>query len=736
MPDNNPRSDKKYLPLNENDFIKVIESTPDIIFIHVDGIIKFINKAGLKLFGAQSPDMLIGESIWNIYPSDSHGLIRTRIQKLQDTDQIAPFIEFNIKDLNDSTKIVESVNIAISYDSNPAVLVIMRDISINKLNSDLLNMRYAISSNLVANKSLESALTFAIKTISSVIHSDIIRVWLLDNKSNLLNCIASWTDSSFLVKKDIGSILKPNPLGINEGLIGKIFQANEIFWSDIENEIEFDGANYKFKTTIALPIKSDTSTVGVLELNISKIYLKNDLILKALMDTSDQLGIYIKHRLYEKELIYISNHDQVTGLINRYLFEQTLNSEIELATNNDQKLALILIDINDFRLINTRLGHAAGDLLLQKIAQRLLSMGFSIDHTSRIENDKFAIIIHDAKNVTSITDRIIDINNILSDKYQLLDETANISINIGISIFPDDGANVLELMRSADIALIIALEKGNGAFQFSALELTDKAKQKMSMENSIRYALSNNEFHLFYQPIVDCRNMTTVGFEALLRWNKGGTFVPTDVFIPILEKTGMFAIIGEWILRTACQQCKEWQKQQGKPVYVSVNLSMIEFQNTNLLSVLKNTLLDSDLDANSLTIEITESTLMQDKQIGNQIANEIKNLGVRIAIDDFGSGYSSLNYLAHVPMNFIKLDKLFIDEICTDPKVEAIVQAAILLGKSLNYQAIAEGVETKEQLEILMAMKCPYIQGFYFSKPMSASDATDFLKQHTLNMGR
>lgn len=623
---------------------------------------------------------------------------------------------------------VECANIAINYDSHPAVFAIMRDLNNSKFHKSLFIMQHSVSTNLVTNNSLENALAFTIKTICTTLNADLIRIWLLDSKLNLLNCTASWTSSVFLQQKGINDLIKPKSIDINEGIIGKVFHTNETHWQEEKIKTNKSG------TLIVLPIKSDT-TIGVMEIQISKSIPTNDFTLEALLQVSNLLGAYIKRKMYEKELIYLSNHDPVTGLISKYLFEQTLSSEIQLATNNDQKLALILLDINNFKLVNTTFNHASGDHLLRMVSERLLSLGFAIDHTSRVENDEFAIILHDAKNTAYITEQIIKINEVLSGKFQLLNESVEILVNIGVAIFPDDGSNVFELMRSADIALTMAKQTGSGAFQFSTLELTDNALQRLSMENSIRDALSNKEFSLVYQPIVDCRSMTTVGFEALLRWNHNGVSVPTEDFIPIVESTGLFVIICEWIIRTACQQCKAWQSKLSKPVYVSINLSMLEFQNPKLLSILEKSLRDYHLSSDSLTIEITEATLMYDKVSGMKIANLIKNLGIKFAIDDFGSGYSALNYLVHLPVDYIKLDKSFIDEICTDQRVAPIVQAAIELGKTLNYQTIAEGVETKEQLQKLQSLSCQYIQGFYFSKPMSASDTMKFIQQSDLNMG-
>lgn len=729
MQKKNDTKNNLLFPLKHEDVDKIFSYSPDIYFIHINGIIKYINEAGVKFFGAVAERDLIGNSIWNIYSADVHGLVRSRIQQTLETNAIAPFIQLTLKDKDDKNRIVECANIGINYEGVPAVFVIMRDISASTKAQELLTLQYSISKNLVINNSLENALLMSIKLICTTINADLGRVWTLDNTTNLLTCLVAWIKPSLLENENAINILKPEPLYANAGYVGTAFHSDETIWHENENMKE------KYKTTITVPLHSYKDIIGVLEISFEKNVTKDESILDALVQSSYQLGAYIKRKMFEKELIYLSYHDPITGLINRHLFEQTLDSEIKLATNNNQKLALLLLDINNFREINTRIGHASGDILLRLIAEKLLSLGFTIDRTSRIENDQFAIIFHNAQSVAYITEQINKINAALAEKFKVLDAEASVTVNIGVAQFPEDGSNSTELMRSADIALKIATQAGNGKFQFSSLELTDNAWQKLNMENSIRDAFANNEFHLDYQPIVDCKDFTTIGFEALLRWNKGGVPVPTAVFIPLLEKNGLFPMISGWIIRTACEQSKLWQAQTSRPIYVSVNLSIAEFKDPNLLYELTSILNDLDFNAKCLTLEITETTLMNDKEMGMQKANKIRALGVKLAIDDFGAGYSSLNYLVHVPMDFIKIDKLFIDDICSDPKVIPIVKAAIDLGDALQYKAVAEGVETKEQMEVLISLGCPYIQGYFFSKPMSASDTLEFLKQDKINIG-
>jgi len=416
-----------------------------------------------------------------------------------------------------------------------------------------------------------------------------------------------------------------------------------------------------------------------------------------------------------------ATHDPLTGLPNRLLFSDRLTQRLAQSRRQKMPLAVMYLDLDRFKIINDTLGHNFGDLLLQGVAERLMTCLRETDTLARMGGDEFTIILTDimtAEDATSVAKKVLDV---LSEPFFLGGREFFITASIGISIFPSDGADVETLVKNADTAMYRAKEQGRNNYYLYTEALNSAAMEWMTLDNSLRKALERREFLVYYQPRVEIRTGQTLGTEALIRWQhpEFGLVSPAH-FIPLAEETGLIVPISEWVIQTACAQNKAWQNTGIHPMSVSVNISARQFQQEELVSTVKQALAQSGLAPHYLDLELTESTLMQDPDSAVEILLELKSMGVQISIDDFGTGYSSLSYLKRFPIDAVKIDRSFVRDITTNPDDAAIAGAVVAMAHSLKLKVIAEGVETLEQLEFLRGLKCDEMQGYFITPPVPA----------------
>ncbi len=424
-------------------------------------------------------------------------------------------------------------------------------------------------------------------------------------------------------------------------------------------------------------------------------------------------------------------HDALTGLPNRILFEDRLEQAVRRSYRHQKKIVLLFIDLDDFKGVNDTFGHSYGDILLQEVAKRLSASVRENDTVARLGGDEFTVILEDVKSrydPTVIAKKII---KNLEDPIVIKEHETFIGASIGIAIYPDDGRDAETLIKNADVAMYKAKEEGRNNCQLYMPGLNDKIAKKLNMGNSLRGALEREEFIVHYQPKVDLKTNSIAGMEALLRWDKPGAGIvsPAD-FIPVAEETGLILPIGEWALRESCQQLAKWHKSGHKNLRLSVNLSVRQFRQDNLSSVIINALDEAGLDPKYLELEITESVVMHDIEKAIATMKTLRSIGVRFSIDDFGTGYSSLNYIKRFPIDTLKIDRSFICEMTTEPGDAAIVSVIIAVARSLDLDVIAEGVETYEQLVFLQEQNCDEIQGFIFSPALPPEAFYDLLNEN------
>ncbi|TCS70650.1 EAL domain-containing protein [Effusibacillus lacus] len=428
-----------------------------------------------------------------------------------------------------------------------------------------------------------------------------------------------------------------------------------------------------------------------------------------------------ERKSYEERIVYQAHHDTLTGLPNRTFF-QNLTSQLDHAKQQNQMLAVLIIDLDRFKGINESLGHSAGDRLLQGVAERLKSCVRDGDIVARLGGDEFALLLTQITSEKDVVRRVRHIAEVFKEPLICGSEEIFTSMSMGISLYPADGKDMEELLKNADTALYRARELGGGHYQFYTPEMNSKAFERLALETDLRKALDRQEFVLYYQPKVDMQTGQIVGMETLIRWEHPdlGTVSPAE-FISLAEETGLIIPIGEWVLHTACKQNKAWQQAGFSPLRVAVNLSARQFRQTDLVATVARVLHETGLDPEYLELEITESIALENADRTIATLNELRTLGVRISIDDFGTGYSSLSYLKKFPIDTLKIDRSFVREIDTNLSDAAIVTAIITLAHSLNLKVVAEGVETPVQQAFLLKQKCDEMQGYLFSRPVPVS---------------
>jgi diguanylate cyclase (GGDEF)-like protein/PAS domain S-box-containing protein len=430
----------------------------------------------------------------------------------------------------------------------------------------------------------------------------------------------------------------------------------------------------------------------------------------------------------KEKLNHLAYHDALTDLPNQVLFKDRLKQAIALSRRNDQMQAVLLLNLDRFKTINDSLGYASGDRLLQSVAQRLTSCVRESDTVARFGSDEFAILLTQIPRAQDAANAARAIKQSLDQAFIFEDQEIFVSSSIGISLYPQDGRDTGGLLKTAGVALERAKAQGGGNYQFYTAGGTTRALKQLILESNLRPGLERSEFFVQYQPQVAIHDFHLVGMEALIRWQHPslGLLYPSE-FINLAEESGFIIALGDWVLRTGCAQNKAWQDAGLTPMRLSVNFSARQFQQPTFISDVAQILKDTNLDPRWLELELTESSIMKDPEQAIEKLHELKLMGIKVAVDDFGTGYSSLNYLKRFPIDTLKIDKSFVSDVCKDPHDTAIVRAIINLGHALDVTVIAEGVETKEQLQYLSALECDAVQGFLFSKALSAKAFEELL---------
>jgi diguanylate cyclase (GGDEF)-like protein len=422
-----------------------------------------------------------------------------------------------------------------------------------------------------------------------------------------------------------------------------------------------------------------------------------------------------------RQLRHLTTHDALTGLPNRVLLDDRLAQAMALADRDRRSFALMVCDLDRFKLINDSLGHRAGDELLQEVARRLSAVARTADTVARFGGDEFVLVgssLADAEDAMQLAARAIEV---LRAPVRVAGIDVHVSPSIGIALYPEDGASVEALLAHADAAMYAAKHQGRGSVQRYLPGMHAGIEDRVQMESELHQAIELKQFELYYQPKVDTRTGVVRSAEALIRWvhPSRGLVSPAD-FIPLAEECGLIGAIGEWVIREACRQARAWQEEGVPSLRISVNLSASQFREVGLVDSIRRALDDVGLLARYLEVELTESAVMSDPEQSVAILEQLSAMGVLVSVDDFGTGYSSMSYLRRFPIDKLKIDRVFINEIASRPEDASIVRAIVSLAHSLNLKVVAEGVETPAQLDFLKTAGCDEYQGYHYSRPLPA----------------
>ena len=435
-----------------------------------------------------------------------------------------------------------------------------------------------------------------------------------------------------------------------------------------------------------------------------------------------------------QQLRHLATHDALTGLPNRVLLDDRLQQAIVHADRDMRSFALLVCDLDRFKLINDSLGHRAGDELLQEVARRLTTVVRAADTVARFGGDEFVLIgtsIGDAEDAADLATRVMDA---LQAPVRIAGIDIHTSPSIGIAMYPDDGISMQALLAHADAAMYSAKQQGRGSFRRYAPGMDAGTEDRVQLESELHNALSQNQFELHYQPKVDTRTGEVRSAEALIRWMHPtrGIVSPAE-FIPLAEECGLIGAIGGWVIREACRQARAWQNDGVPTLRVSVNLSASQFRDSGLVDSIRRALDDAGLHARYLEVELTESAVMSDPEKSIAVLEQLSAMGVLVSVDDFGTGYSSMSYLRRFPIDKLKIDRVFINEIVSRPEDASIVRAIVSLAHSLRLKVVAEGVETPAQLDFLKTAGCDEYQGYHFSRPLPAADFERLIRKSHAN---
>ncbi|HEX7964489.1 MAG TPA: EAL domain-containing protein [Gammaproteobacteria bacterium] len=557
-----------------------------------------------------------------------------------------------------------------------------------------------------------------------------VSVWFMNRKGSLLRNAHTYLDGTHvsratqdITREDSGELFEQ--LAHSRGISVPDVRRNASLASAWKRYFASTGA----RAVLFVPFRNGSGVHGIIlhEWMAGKTDgMPGDMAFASSLADSMTLALHSAERsASEIEMRRLATVDTLTGLPNRTAFMDRLNQALAHAGRHHERLALLFVDVDRFKTINDSLGHPVGDQVLKEIGRRLVNCVRAEDVVARLGGDEFMVLMagcEDPKAVTFTAQRILDT---VSGTLNAAGVQVHTGCSIGISTYPEDGADAATLMKNADLAMYRVKERGRNGFQFFTRDMQALATLRLARENALRWALERHEFKLHYQPQFDVRRGGIYGVEALLRWEHPelGTVPPAE-FIPLAEETGLIVPIGRWALREACRQMKAWHDASGdRKLQVSVNLSVRQFAQGSLVGMVKEALDATGLPPACLKLEITESLLMRDIESNLQMLEELKLLGVRIALDDFGKEHSSMTYLKRLPIDAIKLDREFVKGAPENSYDRAIIHCLLALADSLRIQAVAEGVETPEQLAFLKSEGCRYVQGYLFSPPLPAREA-------------
>ncbi|MDB5904462.1 MAG: hypothetical protein JWM26_3340 [Betaproteobacteria bacterium] len=615
-------------------------------------------------------------------------------------------------------------------------LTIIADITERKRVAQQQSVISSVTMLLAEAQSAEEAIPRVLQTMCESLGFVYAARWLLDRQNLLLRCAETWNapTSELVAFQEHSKARLGRPMK-GRGLSRRVWDTGAPVWiTDIAADETFarrDAAvNAGLKSAFAFPLRVGGDLYGVMEFFGQHRREPDETVLRVAGTVSSHIGQFIARKQAERNLQFVASHDALTGLFNRSMFSERLQQALAQAHRHGRRLAVLFIDLDGFKLINDTVGHDAGDVLLADLANRLRVCMREGDTLGRMGGDEFVVLIEGYDEDTQLLEVARKVLETVAEPFLLRDGEHHVTASIGIAAYPQDGEDAPDLLKNADIAMYRAKEQGKDNYQFHSAEMNTHLVERVSLENALRRALERDELALFYQPIVSVHDKRVLAVEGLVRWmHPSQGVINAPEFVPIAEDAGLFSAMGEWVLRAACAQLHEWQLAGSGSMRVAVNVSMRQFGQDDFIQRLRESAHAANVDPAYLDIEVTESMLMRNVERTGKLLAQLKDLGLRIVVDDFGTGHSSLGCLKRFPVDAVKIDRSLVSQLPLVPDAVELTRAVIAMAHSLKRTVTAEGVETREQWEFLREHGCDAMQGNYFCSPAPAESLAGMLLQ-------
>jgi diguanylate cyclase (GGDEF)-like protein/PAS domain S-box-containing protein len=713
----------------------LIDKVPDKLWVK-DANSRFIiaNKATASEYSMPAAEDIIGKTDFDLYPHEAAQQFFEIEQRIIQSGQPTVDMDECIFDASGDRRWLSTTKVPLLDDRNEAagLLGISRDITDRK-QADVLRIGQAQILEMIAMSApLDGVLDCLMRLVESQLTGILASVLLLDDKGIHLRHGAAPSLAEAYAKAIDGVRIGPKvgscgTAAHRRGAVIVVDIAADPLWEDYREL----AAEHGYRSCWSTPIFSHQGVVlGTFAMYSRTVRQPTEAETRLIEVTTRIAGIAIERKHAEDRIHFMANHDALTGLPNRTLLKDRLAQAVLYAQRYDRWATVVFIDLDNFKVINDSLGHNAGDELLKVIADRMVRCVRATDTVVRLGGDEFVILLFDQpKSVGPISATLQKIRAAIAEPICLDGRNLQVMSSIGIANYPKDGIDADTLIANADAAMYRAKQIGRDNFQFYTSELNTKVHEKLVLQEELRNAIARSEFLLLYQPQVDLRTGRVFAVEALIRWRHPTLgIVSPDKFIPMAEESGLIVTIGDWVLHEACRQNKAWQDMGMPHITMSVNVSARQFGDKDLVGRVAHSLEKSGLEAQYLELELTESLIMQDIEAAIATMKKLQTRGVHLSIDDFGTGYSSLAALKSFPVTRLKIDKSFITDLATNENDRAVATAVISLGQKLNLRVIAEGVETEDQMAFLRENNCDEMQGYHFSRPVSATDIENLFR--------
>ncbi|PZM10062.1 EAL and GGDEF domain-containing protein [Rhizobium tubonense] len=722
---------------NERRFLRaMVDQVPDYLFVKdLDCRFVIANEAVARINGFASTDEVIGKTDFDLHDvATAEKFFEIEQRVIQSEQSIIDMEEVVVDAATGREKWLLTTKVAMRDHKNAVVglVGVSRDITARK-KEDLLRDEQAIVVEMIAlNSPLDTILDRLVRLIESQLEGVLGSILLVDKTGKYLTHGAapslppaySQTIDGIAIGPNVGSC---GTAAFRRESVIVADIANDPLWTDFRELAALHGLRSCWSTPI---LSHQGQVLGTFAMYSAAVRAPTDIETSLTQITTRTAAIAIERKVAQDQISYMAHHDMLTGLPNRSLLIDRLTQAMLQTERHNPWVSVVFVDLDNFKFINDSLGHTAGDALLKEVSKRMLDCVRSTDAVMRLGGDEFVILLTDLpENTDAISATLHKLRTAIGEPITIKEQAFHITCSMGVATFPHDGADPETLIANADAAMYKAKDAGRDGFQFFTAEINIRAHERLALLDGIRKGIARSEFHLLYQPQVDLKSGRIFAVEALVRWKHPVLGLITPIhFIPLAEETGLIVALGDWVLKEACRQNKEWQDAGLAPITVCVNVSARQFQDLNWTGRVLQTLEETGLSARCLELELTESLVMRDVDQAVAIMKDLQSVGVGFAIDDFGTGYSSLSALKSLPVSRLKIDQSFVRNLGDDENDRTIAAAVISLGQKLNMRVIAEGVETDEQLAFLRDNRCDEMQGYHFSRPVSSEGIEKMLQ--------